>query len=233
MQRWDPHRVLAIGAHPDDIELGCGATLAVHGARGDDITLLVVTDGGLADPSGTDRAAEQRDAADRLGARLVWGEQADGHVSEGRPTVAVIEALLEELRPGVVYTHARRDTHQDHRAVAAATLAATRGHTRVLGYEGPTTDGFVPDLYLDVDGFVETKLDLARTHLSQVLREGFVDVAALEALARRRGFEGRIRNAEAFEIGRLVIDLRPGAQAEPTEEFPWAEAAHQRAERRG
>jgi len=232
MEQWDRRRVLAVGAHPDDIELGCGASLAVHSQRGDDITLLVLTDGELADTPVAARVDEQKAAAARLGAALVWGGQADGHVSDGRATVEVIEAVLHDVRPGIVYTHARRDTHQDHRAAAMATLAAARGHTRVLCYEGPTTDGFVPDVYLDVDGFVETKLDLARAHLSQVLREGLVDVAALEALARRRGFEGRVRNAEAFEIGRLVLDLRPGGGTAPPDDFVWVGATHDRPERR-
>jgi LmbE family N-acetylglucosaminyl deacetylase len=211
MAQWDRHRVLAVGAHPDDIELGCGATLAVHRARGDDVTLLVLTEGELGAGPGIERVREQQDAAARLGAALVWGGQADGHVDEGRPTVEVIESVLRDVRPGVVYTHARSDTHQDHRATARATFAAARGHSGILCYEGPTTEGFAPDLYVDVDGFLDAKLDLTRAHLSQVLREGLVDVAALEALARQRGFEGRVHHAEAFEIGRLVLDLRPGA----------------------
>lgn len=211
MAQWERHRVLAVGAHPDDIELGCGATLAVHRARGDEITLLVLTKGELGAGPGVARVDEQESAAARLGATLVWGGQADGHVHEGRPTVEVIESVLDEVRPGVVYTHARGDTHQDHRATARATLAAARGHNGILCYEGPTTERFAPDVYVDVDGFLEAKLDLARAHLSQVLREGLVDVAALEALARQRGFEGRVHHAEAFEIGRLVLDLRPDA----------------------
>ena len=209
MAQWDRSHVLAVGAHPDDIELGCGATLAVHRARGDEITLLVLTEGELGAVPGVTRVEEQEEAAARLGATLRWGGQPDGHVPEGRPTVEVIESVLRDVRPGVIYTHTRRDTHQDHRAAARATFAAARGHSGVLCYEGPTTEGFAPDVYVDVDGFLEAKLDLARAHLSQVLREGLVDVAALEALARQRGYEGRIHHAEAFEIGRLVLDLRP------------------------
>ena len=50
-------------------------------------------------------------------------------------------------------------------------------------------------------------MDLIRAHLSQVLKNGLVDLDAIEALARVRGFEGRIRHAEAFEIGRFVWDV--------------------------
>ncbi|MBM3694268.1 MAG: hypothetical protein FJW77_13460 [Actinobacteria bacterium] len=107
MAQWDRHRVLAVGAHPDDIELGCGATLAVHRARGDEITLLVLTTGELGAGPGVARVDEQEAAASRLGATLVRGGQADGHVNEGRPTVEVIESVLREVRPGVP-AHGRR-----------------------------------------------------------------------------------------------------------------------------
>ena len=66
--------------------------------------------------------------------------------------------------------------------------------SRVLCYESPTSERFAPAFYVDVAGFVEAKLDLIRAHLSQVLKNGLVDLDAIEALARVRGFEGRIRH---------------------------------------
>src|SRR5205814_1126853 len=80
-----------------------------------------------------------------------------------------------------------------------ASLSACRRLSRVLMYESPTSQDFAPDLYVDAADVVEAKADLVRAHVSQVLKNGLVDIEALEALARYRGFQARIRHAEAFE----------------------------------
>jgi LmbE family N-acetylglucosaminyl deacetylase len=201
--------VLAIGAHPDDIELGCGATLASHRRRGDAIWLLVMTTGERGPQAARSRISEQEDAAALLGAQLRWGGFSDGAVPEGRPAVDAIQDVVIEAGAGVVYTHSPQDSHQDHRATAVASLSACRRLSRVLMYESPTSQDFAPDLYVDAADMVEVKADLVRAHVSQVLKNGLVDIEALEALARYRGFQARIRHAEAFEADRFVWDLAP------------------------
>ena len=208
--------VLAIGAHPDDIELGCGGTLLAHHRRGDRLHLLVMTTGERGPQASRSRIQEQQDAAALLDAELHWGGFADGAVPTGREAIDVIQSVLGDVRAEVVYTHAPRDTHQDHRATGLATLSACRRLTRVLMYESPTSEGFGPSLYVDVNGLVEAKSDLIRAHVSQVLKNGLVDLEAVEALARSRGFQARIRNAEAFEVDRFVWDLTsPVSPIEP------------------
>ncbi len=199
--------VLAIGAHPDDIELGCGATLLAHRRRGDRVTLLVMTTGEQGPQDARSRAQEQEDAAAILGAELIWGGFPDGEVPEGRAAIEFIERVVRDLGARVIYTHSPRDTHQDHRAAAVASLAAARRLSRVLLYEAPTSQGFTPSLFVDVDGLVEAKVDLLRAHVSQVLKNGLVDLEAVEAAARYRGFQARIRHAEGFETERFVWDL--------------------------
>ena len=199
--------VLAIGAHPDDIELGCGAALLAHRRRGDRVDLLVMTTGGRGPQDARSRVAEQEDAAALLGAGLRWGAFEDGAVPEGREAVDVIEAALVGTGADVVYSHVPRDSHQDHRATGAATLAACRRVCRLLLYESPTTLAFRPSMYVDVRGLVEAKLDVLRAHVSQVLKNGLVDLEAVEAQARYRGFQARLRWAEAFESDRFVWDL--------------------------
>ncbi len=211
-------RVLAVGAHPDDVELGCGGALVAHRRRGDDVAILVMTSG-RSDISDHDRIAEQEQAARMLGARLMWGGFEDGCVPDGRPAVEVVEAAIRAFDADVVYTHAVHDSHQDHRATAAAVLGASRRVQRVLHYESPSTLQFNPTLFVDIDGLVETKLDLIRAHLSQVLNSSMVDVEAAEAQARYRGFASRTRNAEAFEVARFTWDL-----AQPVPEITGAGA---------
>jgi LmbE family N-acetylglucosaminyl deacetylase len=205
--------VLAIGAHPDDIELGCGGALLAHRRRGDRVAMLVMTTGEQGSVDAKSRVSEQEDAAELLGAQVFWGGFQDGAVPDGRAAVEVIEGVLRSTGATVLYTHSANDTHQDHRATAVASQAAARRLQHVFHYEAPTTTTFNPSVYVDIDGLVEAKLDLIRAHLSQVLKNGLVDLAAVEAQARYRGFGARARNTEAFELDRMLWSLESGSAA--------------------
>lgn len=202
--------VLAIGAHPDDIELGCGAALLAHRRAGHAVTMLVMT-AGLGDAEAQARPAEQEEAAALLGARLLWAGFPDGQIPVGGSAVQMIENAIAQSGAGIIYTHTAADSHQDHRAVAAATAAAARKAQRVLCYESPTSLRFSPTHFVDVEGLVEAKLGLIRAHLSQVMKNGLVDMEAVEAQARFRGFQARVRHAEAFEATRFVWDIPQAA----------------------
>jgi LmbE family N-acetylglucosaminyl deacetylase len=207
-------KILAIGAHPDDIELGCGAALLAHRRAGHAVTMLVMTSG-----RGTSeqqlRPPEQEEAAALLQAQLLWGGFEDGHVSDGEPAVRVIEDAIATTGAEIIYTHAAADSHQDHRAVAGATAAASRKTQRVLAYESPTSLGFSPTHFVDVEGLVEAKLNLIRVHLSQVMKNGLVDLEAVEAQTRFRGFQARVRHAEAFVASRFLWDISSHAATSP------------------
>jgi LmbE family N-acetylglucosaminyl deacetylase len=195
---------VAIGAHPDDIEIGCGATLALHAHQGDSITMLVMTSGERGSCERRTRVAEQERASAILAARLVWGGFDDGALPDDLPTIVSIDRVLAEVAPDVIYTHAGADTHQDHRAGAVATLAAARRHHRVLHYGSPTTIGFAPTVFVDVAGFVDRKIEALSAHASQLAKNGLVDVEVVAADARSRGFQARVKYAEAFEPSRFL-----------------------------
>lgn len=197
-------RVLAVGAHPDDIELGCGGALAAHHAAGDEIAMLVLTTGERGPQHAVSRLYEQEEAAAILRASLIWGGFDDGAIPSGQPCVEVIERALRDFGADTVYGHVADDTHQDHRAAGLATMAATRRLSRVLLYESPTTVSFDPGFYIDVEAHLDTKLRALRAHVSQVAKNGLVDLDAIVAIARCRGFAARIHQAEAFEVGRFV-----------------------------
>jgi LmbE family N-acetylglucosaminyl deacetylase len=80
-------------------------------------------------------------------------------------------------------------------------------------YESPTSQGLAPDLYVDAGELVEAKAGLVRAHVSQVLKNGLVDFEIVEALARDRGFQARLRHAEAYEADRFVWDPGPAPSA--------------------
>ncbi|MFK3985211.1 PIG-L deacetylase family protein [Micromonospora sp. NPDC050397] len=198
-------RILAIGAHPDDIELGCGATLLRARQAGASVTMLVLTDGRLGPGDPDLRAHEQRQAADHLGADLLGGGFRDGELDHGPALVNRIEEAMDGVRPDLVFTHAPADSHQDHRAAAAASVAAARTLTTVLHYESPSTLDFQPVVFGDVTGLVPEKLRLLRHHISQVIGGRRIDLEALAAQARFRGFQGRVTEAEAFTTTRTLL----------------------------
>jgi LmbE family N-acetylglucosaminyl deacetylase len=201
--------VLAVGAHPDDIELGCAGTLAAHRAAGDSVTMLVLTGGQNGPGAGVDRRAEAEAAARALDCLLVWGRLVDCAVTPDSATIAAIENVLSGVEADVVYVHAPDDSHQDHRAAAAATLSAARHSSRILHYRSPSTVRFDPSVFVDISGHLDRKLAALACHGSQVQGSAMVDPEVVAASARHFGAQARVRYAEAFAPARFVWDLAP------------------------
>jgi LmbE family N-acetylglucosaminyl deacetylase len=200
--------ILAIGAHPDDIEFGCGGTLIQYSLRGHDVFLLVMTDGGRGgDPA--ERRKEQDEAARMLGAREVfWGGYQDTEILIERNLIQRVEDALQVVRPELVLAHFGDDTHQDHRHLSLAVVTATRYARNVLFYEGPTTANFTPSVFVDIDAVLERKLAALAAHGSQVAKTGVEALSVLDlarAGAHFRGIQGKVLNAEGFVPLRLFL----------------------------
>ena len=169
-RRRQQKRVLAIGAHPDDVEIGCGGSLAKHHAKGDLVSILTLSRGAAGGDVNV-RTAEAQRAAALLGAALHFGDLRDAHITDGVETIEIIQAAIRELRPTHVYTHCAEDTHQDHRAVHAATLVAARGVPNVYCYQTPSsTVEFHPNRFVDITEYIKQKLELIGAYQSQVDR---------------------------------------------------------------
>jgi LmbE family N-acetylglucosaminyl deacetylase len=201
--------VLAIGAHPDDIELGCGGTLAKHNAQGDNVTVLVVTKGESGPGDVSARVDEVGRAASVLGAsRVVWGGHPDGRVSTDElGLVHLIEDTIRTHRIDRVYTHSEADSHQDHRAVALASLGAARHVGCLLAYDSPSSLGFAPSVFVDISGYLDKKLQALSEHISQVDHSSMVSTTLVSTNAGYRGFQARVEAAEGFVPLRLMLDL--------------------------
>jgi LmbE family N-acetylglucosaminyl deacetylase len=203
-------KILAIGAHPDDIEFGCGGMLIKYARKGHDVYLQVMTEGSAGGDPGA-RRVEQERAAAILGARKVlWGDYRDTEVPMGRPLIQRIEEAVRTVAPDFIFVHHFDDTHQDHRHLAGAALSATRYTRNVLCYEGPTTQNFNPSVYVDIDGVLEDKIAALQAHTSQVMKtniEGLSILDVARSSAHFRGIQGRVRNAEAFAPVRLFINV--------------------------
>jgi LmbE family N-acetylglucosaminyl deacetylase len=198
----DQEVVLAIGAHPDDVEIGCGGILGRHVAAGDQVTVLTMT-GGEQGGEVARRALESQRAAEILGARLFHADLIDTSVSEGGDTIATIKRVIDEVQPTTVYTHTARDVHQDHRNVHHATLVAARGVPRIYCYQAPsTTIEFCPTRFVTIDGFLERKLESIDAYGSQVAVRDYLDPDLLRSTARYWGRFSSSRYVEPLEIVR-------------------------------
>lgn len=202
--------ILAIGAHPDDIEFGCGGSLIKYTRKGHRLSLLVMTGGGGGGPA-DERMTEQAASKEILGAEeIFWGGFEDTRLPADIDMIRKIEAVIEAVRPEFIFCNFPDDTHQDHRHLAQAIMSATRYIRNVLFYEGPTTQNFNPQVYVDIADTLEAKLDALRAHRSQVMKTNIEDLSIIEvarSCANFRGIQGRVKYAEAFHSLRLFINI--------------------------
>ncbi len=220
-----PLNILAIGAHPDDIEILCAGTLALYALQGHRVFMAAFTDGSMGDlaiPPATlarTRREEQQAAADLIGARLLWPGIRDEHVFANEAQRRTMIDLLREADPDVIFTHSPDDYHPDHRYVAQLVFdayfqkglphipnqsrpACRFGHTQVYYMDTIAGLGFVPVEYVDITSVMETKLRMLRCHQSQfaaISELAHNDLAAVvEIQARFRGLAAGCAYAEGF-----------------------------------
>jgi LmbE family N-acetylglucosaminyl deacetylase len=202
--------ILAIGAHPDDIEYGCAGTLVKYADRGHRILLMILT-GGEEGGSGEERQREQSAAAEIIGAQQVfWGGYRDTQLPLNKELIDKIEEVLVEVKPDLILVNYGDDTHQDHRILTEATMSATRYVRNVLFFEGPTTQNFNPQVFVDISDTLERKFQALKAHESQVMKTNIENMSIVElakANATFRGIQGRVKFAEAFAPLRLFINI--------------------------
>jgi len=218
-----PARALAVGAHPDDIEFGCGATLAKWAAAGCEVSLLVCTDGskGTWDPGAelsdlvSTRQREQLAAALALGATgpVRFLGHVDGELASGLAERNQVARCIREVRPDVVLGHdpwQRYRLHPDHRhagwLVVDGVVAARDPHffpDHGIAHHRPAAlllfEADEPDHVEDVTGFAGVKTAALEAHESQF--ESTMGIAAADTGAERERFRRRVADRLA-EMGR-------------------------------
>lgn len=222
-------RVLAVVAHPDDVELLCAGTLARAKADGAAIGIAALCrgdKGAASDSSSAEfsnlaevRKAEFLAAAGLLGAEAFPGACGDGELVDEPASRRALISLYRQFRPSLVLAHAPNDYHADHRAAsalaeAASWFACAAGH--VTG-EAPLGEppalwwmdtvamaGFSPGFYVDVSRYVPLKREMLACHRSQLARAADANFTPLEKLLLRqvsaRGGQAGVGAAEAFCI---------------------------------
>jgi LmbE family N-acetylglucosaminyl deacetylase len=202
--------ILALGAHCDDIEIGCGGTLLrlLASRPGLEVIWAVFC-------SSEERAREARASAAAFlrgaeRARVVTHEFKDGYLPySGAAVKDAFEALKKECRPDVVFTHWREDRHQDHRLVSDLTWNTWRNHL-ILEYEIPKYDGDFgsPNLFSPLPrAILERKIDLVLEHFQSQSGKHWLTRDLLQAVARIRGMEcvATEQVAEAFYARKVAF----------------------------
>jgi LmbE family N-acetylglucosaminyl deacetylase len=205
-----PLKLLAIGAHSDDIEIGCGGTILKLIDQGalSEVCWVVLT-------GETKRVAEASQSADALlrnvaRKRVVLKDFRDGYFPyDGAEIKAFFEQLNSELSPDVIFTHQRHDLHQDHRVTCELTWNTFRDHL-ILEYEIPKYDGDMgaPNLFVPLDGSLcRRKVDHLMTHFASQLPKRWFKEDLFSGLLRLRGMECNSPTsfAEAFYCRKALL----------------------------
>jgi LmbE family N-acetylglucosaminyl deacetylase len=229
-------RVLAIGAHPDDVELCCAGTLARYAQRGDRVAIAILCKG---DSASFDlpteelvqlRGKEARDSASLLGAELIEVGMSDYCVDVNFSTKKLVADVIRQSNPDVVLTHFHADYGSDHNntfvlvrdAALAATVPSVRTNRPVITHspaiymwEPLGGYNFQPEVYVDISKTISTKLKMLECHRSQrewLSRHGGFDFADyIEIVARFRGFQSGVKMAEGFVPLKNWANIRPGS----------------------
>src|SRR5438067_9005574 len=183
--------LLAIGAHPDDLGILCGGTLARFAERGDRVTMLIMSDGsaGHAEIAAAELASirerEARAAAAVIGAEMEWLGLRDEFVFNDEPTRVRLLNAIRGAQPDLILTHAREDYHPDHVATHASVFDASfimglpnvqtenpahPGVAPLFTFDTLAGQNFLPAEYVDVTEAWEATPAMVAEHRTQVER---------------------------------------------------------------
>lgn len=199
--------VIAFGAHPDDIEIGMGGTVAKLTGMGYDVRLVIAT---LPNFVKTDTKEERKHesimSAKVMGCKTPeFLDLSPEEIIFKRKFVTQISNIIQELNPEAIFTQWIGDTHQDHQALTRAVVAAARDSNDVFMYEttipgGISEHAFRPQLYVDVTDTLEIKKNALDCFDSQKIRCGPLWIDSLIGRCSYRGYQMNTKYAEAFEV---------------------------------
>ena len=211
--------VMAIGAHPDDIEFGCGGTLCNHVDNGDSVVMVVMTNTESIDGTTGEvlRTKEQNQeesmcASKIIGCEIEFLPFKDLHVPFSFESVSKLESLIKKYTIDTIYTHWAGDSNQDHIATFKTTMAASRYVPNVYCYEQipvprVSENSMNPSYYVDISRTFSKKIEISKCHESQMVKyksHGFDVPNNLETLAKFRGIQANCEYAEAFQVIKMV-----------------------------
>lgn len=211
-------KLLAIGAHLDDFELACGGTMAKAVENGHQVKAVVLSKSGYKNYDGrvmrSDETAERegREAADILGIKdLTVLDFENKNIQYHYSIIEMLNQIIDEYNPDVVFMHHVFDTHQSHEGAAKSTLSAARRKNDIFMFEPIVPSGrsymaFRPQLYIGFDEkIMEKKIEAMKAHRTEYNKFGETWIDGVKARAAYRGYEMGAKYAEAFEVIRCTM----------------------------
>lgn len=216
--------VLAVGAHPDDLEIICGGTLAKYAFRGDKVFMASLTNGNMGHPKVKPedmagiRKAEFEKSASIIGAEVIWIDIDDELSEVNAETRLKMVDVLRYAKPDVILAHGPGDYHVDHRNAGqlvfeAAPLACVHNIIRkypvlekqslIYYMDNVGGIGFMPEEFVDITDTIEIKKRMFKCHESQdawmIEASGYDHTDVIETVAKFRGYNAGVKYAEGFK----------------------------------
>lgn len=203
--------ILVFGAHPDDLEIGMGGTIAKLSAMGYEVQPIIATlPNFVKSDTKEGRKTESILSAKVMGCNPpVFLDLSPEEMIFGRKFVTLIDSLVTKYKPDSVFTQWYGDSHQDHQILTKSVISACRDQDNLFMYEttipgGITENSFRPQLFVDISDTLDAKKNALECFESQFVRCGEIWIPAIIGRCSYRGYQINSKYAEAFEVVKVT-----------------------------
>ncbi|MGN6615128.1 MAG: PIG-L deacetylase family protein [Candidatus Nitrosocosmicus sp.] len=203
--------ILVFGAHPDDVEIGMGGTIAKLSHMGYRVKLIIAV---LPNFTQNDKKEERK--LEAINSSKIMGSMEPDFLDlspeemiHNRKLIGIIDKYVLEYAPKAVFTQWIGDSHQDHQILTKSVISGSRDTTDLFMYEttipgGITEQSFRSQLFIDISDYIDTKKSALESFHSQQLRCGPIWIDSIIGRAAFRGYQLNCKYAESFEIIRAT-----------------------------
>lgn len=203
--------ILVFGAHPDDLEIGMGGTIAKLSAMGYEVQPIIATlPNFVKSDTKEGRKTESMLSAKVMGCKPpVFLDLSPDEMIFERKFITLIDSLVTKYKPDSVFTQWYGDSHQDHQVLTKSVISACRDQDNLFMYEttipgGITENSFRPQLFVDISETLDTKKNALECFESQFVRCGEIWIPAIIGRCSYRGYQINSKYAEAFEVVKVT-----------------------------
>ena len=215
-------KILAVGAHLDDIELACGGTLAKAIKNGHEVKVIIMSKSGYTNFDGRQMREDSIAVQEGKNALAVLGIQdieildfPTKDIEFESKVIESIDSRMATFNPDVIFTHHPFDTHQAHVGVSKSTISAGRRKNTIYFYEPIAPSGrsyvaFKPQAYVDITDTMDVKIQSLKEHVTEYKKFGEEWIEGVKCRSGFRGYEMGTKYAEAFEVLRCELSFGKG-----------------------
>ena len=202
--------ILIMGAHPDDIELGCIGSLLKLKNEGKKIIYLVMTKGGNWEKKTyVDRIYEVNSAIKNMQLdKVILGDVKDGYLDHNPKNIDFLVQIIKEYKIDTVFCQYYKDSHQDHVNIGLNALSISSLCNNLLFYESLTSTEFIPNFYIDISDYENSKKELLKLYESQVEKYKKRNqnlISYVDAKDKLNGIKSHTKYAEGFIVHKMII----------------------------